>query len=88
LDIYKDIDWDEDDNWDNKASNAKLVAVAAEERTQQQWNAQGHVPSNVAIGQTQVRLKQWRQQNMVKDTNAMLMVVPADANNDASTVRA
>ncbi len=88
MDIYKDIDWDKDNNRDNKASNAKLVAVAAEERTQQQWNAQGRVPSNAAIGQTQVRLKQWRQQNMVKDTNAMLMMVPADANNDASTVRA
>ncbi len=33
MDIYKDIDWDKDDNRDNKASNAKLVAVAAEERT-------------------------------------------------------
>jgi hypothetical protein len=32
LDIFKDIDWDKDDNQDKKASNAKLVAVAAEER--------------------------------------------------------
>jgi hypothetical protein len=33
LDIYKDIDWDKDDIQDNKASNAELVAIAAEERT-------------------------------------------------------
>jgi hypothetical protein len=33
LDDNEDIDWDEDDERDNKASNAKLGAVAAEERT-------------------------------------------------------
>jgi hypothetical protein len=33
LDNNKDIDWGKDDNQDNKASDAKLVAVAAEERT-------------------------------------------------------
>jgi hypothetical protein len=35
LDNNKDIDWDEEDNWDNEASDAKLIAVAAEERTRQ-----------------------------------------------------
>jgi hypothetical protein len=33
LDDNEDIDWDEDDDRDNKASDAKLVVVAAEERT-------------------------------------------------------
>ncbi len=58
MDIYKDIDWDEDNNRDNKASDAELVAVAAEERTQRRQNIQGRVASGVAIGQMQACLKQ------------------------------
>jgi hypothetical protein len=38
LDNNEDIDWDKDDDRDNEASNAKLVAVAAEEWTQQRRN--------------------------------------------------
>jgi hypothetical protein len=33
LDNNKDIDRDEDDDRDNKASDAKLIVIAAEERT-------------------------------------------------------
>jgi hypothetical protein len=33
LDNNEDIDWDEDDDRDNEASDAKLIAIAAEERT-------------------------------------------------------
>jgi hypothetical protein len=40
LDDNKDIDWDKDDDQDNEASNAELVTVAAEERTQQRRNVQ------------------------------------------------
>jgi hypothetical protein len=40
LDDNKDIDRDKDDDRDNKASNAELNAIAAEERTQQQRNIQ------------------------------------------------
>jgi hypothetical protein len=58
VDNYEDIDWDEDDNWDNKASNAKLLAVAAVEQTQRQQNVRGRVASSVAIGQTPECLKQ------------------------------
>jgi hypothetical protein len=31
VDNYEDIDWDKDNNRDNKASNAKLLAAAAVE---------------------------------------------------------
>jgi hypothetical protein len=58
VDNYEDIDWDEDNNRDNKASNAKLLAVAAVEQTQQRQNVRGRVASSVAIGQTPVHLKQ------------------------------
>jgi hypothetical protein len=34
VDNYEDIAWDEDNNQDSKASNAKLLAVAAVEQTQ------------------------------------------------------
>jgi hypothetical protein len=34
VDNYEDIAWDEDNNWDNKASNAKHLAIAAVEQTQ------------------------------------------------------
>jgi hypothetical protein len=40
LDDNKDLDRDKDDGQDNKASNAELVAIAAEERTQRQRNVQ------------------------------------------------
>jgi hypothetical protein len=38
LDNNEDIDRDKDDDQDNKASNAKLVAIAAEEQTQRRCN--------------------------------------------------
>jgi hypothetical protein len=40
LDDNKDIDQDEDYDRDNEASNAELIAVAAEERTWQRRNVQ------------------------------------------------
>jgi hypothetical protein len=58
VDNYKDIDWDEDNNRANKASNAKLLAVAAVEQTQRRRNVRGRVASSVAIGQTPKCLKQ------------------------------
>jgi hypothetical protein len=58
VDNYEDIDWDKDNNRDNKASNAKLLAVAAVEQTQQRRNVRGRVASSVAFGQTPARLKQ------------------------------
>jgi hypothetical protein len=60
VDNYEDIDWDEDNNRDNKASNSKLLVVAAVEQTQRQRNVQGRVASSVAIGQMPAHLKQWR----------------------------
>jgi hypothetical protein len=58
VDNYEDIDLDEDINQDNKASDAKLLAVAAVEQTQQRRNVQGCVASSVAIGQMPECLKQ------------------------------
>jgi hypothetical protein len=52
------MDRDKDDNQDNKASNAKLIAVATEAQTQQRRNVQQRVASGVAIGQTPAHLGQ------------------------------
>jgi hypothetical protein len=57
-DDNKDINEDEDNNRDDKASNAKLVAIAAEEQTQRQRNVRQRVASSVAIGQTPACLGQ------------------------------
>jgi hypothetical protein len=54
----EDINKDKDNDRDGEASNAKLVAVATEEWTQQQRNLQQHVASGIAIGQTPARLGQ------------------------------
>jgi hypothetical protein len=57
-DNNKDIGEDKDDDRDNKASNAELVAVAAEEQTQRQCNVQWRIASGISIGQTPGRLGQ------------------------------
>ncbi len=82
----EDINRDKDNYRDNKASNAKLVAIATEEQTQQQSNVGQDVASGVVIGQTPVCLGRCRQRNKGKDASAMLTVMPADASNDASAV--
>jgi hypothetical protein len=86
VDNYKDIAWVKDNNRGNKASNAKHLAVAAVEQTQQRRKVtcckQCCNRTDASTPKAMMLAKQG------KDTSAMLMVALANANNDTSTVHA